>query len=134
MREKRTDSHGAATADFRSDYNADETLDWRTKISDHIAYALVIYTGLQIFATIHAMNSSGGTGGSILPYLALVVLVGIVIPFCRKFEKRWTSLSENAAHDPALAGRFRRDRLTIWLLAIGVPLAMTGIVKIAMTS
>ena len=44
-------------------------------MSDHIAYALLAYTGLQIFVTMGALNAKSG---SLLPYFALVVLVAVV--------------------------------------------------------
>jgi hypothetical protein len=52
-------------------------LDWRKRISDHIAYALLVYTGLQIFVTIAALREGSA---SVLPGLALVVLVAGIIP------------------------------------------------------
>ena len=106
---------------------AGRSVDWRRKMSDNIAYALLVYTGLQIFVTMGALKT---TGGSLLPYLALVVLVGAIIPACRRFERRWNRLSEAQAHDPAMAGYFRRDRLVLWLLAIGLPFAITGLFKL----
>jgi hypothetical protein len=102
-------------------------VDWRRKMSDNIAYALLVYTALQIFVTMGALKTAGG---SLLPYLALVVLVGAIIPACRRFERRWNRLSEDQAHDIALAGYFRRDRLTLWVLAIGLPFALTGMFKL----
>ena len=101
-------------------------VDWRRKMSDNIAYALLVYTGLQIFVTMGALKSEGG---SLLPYLALVVLVGAIIPACRRFERRWNRLSAEQAADPSLAGPYRRDRLALWLLAIGLPFALTGLFK-----
>ncbi len=98
-------------------------LDWRRKMSDNIAYALLVYTALQIFVTVGALKTEGG---SLLPYLALVVLVGAIIPACRRFERRWKRLTEVQAHDPTLASLFRRDRLGLWLLAIGLPFALTA--------
>lgn len=98
-------------------------LDWRRKMSDNIAYALLVYTGLQIFVTIGSLQAEGA---SLLPYLALVLLVGAIIPACRRFERRWKRLSDDQAHDPALAVVFRRDRLGLWLLAIGLPFALTA--------
>jgi hypothetical protein len=98
-------------------------LDWRKRISDHIAYALLVYTGLQIFVTIAALH---GTGGSMLPSLALVLLVGGIIPACRQMERRWTRLSDLEAGDPALAGAFSRDRAIVWGGAIGLPFIVTG--------
>lgn len=101
-------------------------VDWRRRMSDNIAYALLVYTALQIFVTMGALK---GEGGSILPYLALVILVAAIIPACRRFERRWNRLSDEEAHDPALAGYFRRDRLTLWLLAIGLPFALTALFR-----
>lgn len=101
-------------------------VDWRRRMSDHIAYALLVYTALQIFVTMGALK---GEGGSVLPYLALVVLVAAIIPACRRFERRWNRLTDEQAHDPALAGYFRRDRLTLWLLAIGLPFALTALFR-----
>ena len=100
--------------------------DWRKSMSDNVAYALLVYTALQIFVTVAAMKS--GTD-SILPYLALIVLVAGIIPACRWFERRWRDLSDDEAHDPALAGAFRKDLLKLWLLAIGLPFLLTGCFK-----
>ena len=101
-------------------------VDWRKKMSDHIAYALLVYTALQIFVTMGALR---GTGGSLLPYLALIILVIAIIPACRNFETRWNRLNEDQAHDPDMAPAFRRDRMWLWLLAIGLPFALTAMFK-----
>jgi len=99
-------------------------LDWRKRMSDHVAYALLVYTGLQIFVTMTMLKSGHG---SALPYFALVVLVAAIIPACRLFEKRWEGLSDSEAANPELADRFGKDRLLIWICAIGLPLAVTGL-------
>jgi hypothetical protein len=101
-------------------------LDWRRRMSDHIAYALLVYTGLQIFVTMGALK---GETGSLLPYLALVILVVAIIPSCRRFETRWNRLSDEQAADPAFSGYYRRDCLVLWLLAIGLPFALTAMFK-----
>jgi hypothetical protein len=97
--------------------------DWRKGMSDNIAYALLVYTGLQIALTMGVLR---GEGASVLPYLALVLLVGAIIPSCRRFERRWSLLSESQAADPALASRYRRDQLGLWVLAIGLPFVIAG--------
>lgn len=99
-------------------------IDWRKRMSDHIAYALLVYTALQIFVTMSALHAKGG---SLLPYFALVVLVAAIIPACRRFEKRWNRLNDEQAVDPAFAPYYRRDRMWLWLLAIGMPLVVTGV-------
>lgn len=99
-------------------------LDWRKRMSDNVAYALLVYTGLQIFVTVNAIKQ---TGMSILPYLALIVLVAAIIPACRMFERRWLSISDEAAADPALAPAYRRDQIFLWALAILLPLVLTGL-------
>ena len=101
-------------------------LDWRRKMSDNIAYALLTYTVLQIFVTMSALKHEGT---SLLPYLALLVLVGAIIPACRRFERRWNRLSDEQAADPCFARQYRRDRLALWLLAIGLPFALTALFK-----
>ena len=101
-------------------------LDWRRKMSDNIAYALLIYTVLQIFVTMRALRSEGH---SLLPYLALVILVGAIIPACRRFERRWNRLDDVRAADPALARFYRRDRMLLWIMAIGLPFAITAMFR-----
>lgn len=96
---------------------------WHDRMSDNIAYALLVYTGLQIFMTMGALQVRSG---SLLPYLALVVLVAAIIPACRQLETRWNHLASGQDRDPLLAPAFRRDRLALWLLAIGLPFALTG--------
>lgn len=99
--------------------------EWRKRMSDNIAYALLVYTGLQIFMTMSAIK--GVAKGSILPYLSLIVLVAAIIPACRRFERRWEALDEEHASDPQLRPVYRRDQALLWLLAIGLPFALTGI-------
>lgn len=100
--------------------------DWRKAMSDHVAYGLLVYTALQIFFTVKALSEGSS---SVLPYLALVVLVGGIIPVCRWFEKRWSDLDDASARDAALAPAFRRDAALLWSLAIGLPLVLTLLFK-----
>ena len=102
---------------------AGRKLDWRRKMSDNVAYALLVYTGLQIFVTMGQLNNGSG---SILPYFALILLVAAIIPGCRMFERRWDSLSNSEAANPELRDRFRRDQVILWLSAISLPLIITG--------
>jgi len=101
-------------------------LDWRKRMSDNVAYALLTYTGVQIFVTMQALHSGKG---SVLPYFALIVLVAAIIPACRWFEARWSTLGDEAATDAALAPAFRRDKQALWACAIGLPLALTALFK-----
>lgn len=98
--------------------------DWRKRICDHIAYALLVYTGLQIMLTMNALRLKQGGA---LPYLALLVLVGAVIPACRALERRWTRLTEAEASDPAREADFRRDRMMVWAGALGLPCLLTAV-------
>lgn len=100
--------------------------DWRRKMSDHVAYALLVYTGLQIFVTMGALHSQGG---SLLPYFALIVLVAAIIPACRRFERRWSVLSDDQAFNPELEDAYKRDRNLLWLMAVSLPLLITGMFK-----
>ena len=99
--------------------------DWRKAMSDNVAYALLIYTGLQIFLTMNAIKDL--TKGSLLPYLSLIVLVALIIPACRRYEKRWEHLDDAQAADPSLRPLYRRDQFVLWLLALGLPFALTAL-------
>lgn len=105
---------------------AAQTRDWRKAMSDNVALALIVYTGMQIFMTVNALKAGFS---SILPYVALVFLVGAIIPACRWFERRWINLGDAEAHDPQLVGAFRRDQIALWVLAIGLPVLMTALFK-----
>ncbi len=101
-------------------------IDWRRSISDHVAYALLVYTTLQIFFTVHALNE-GASG--LIPYVALIVLVAGIIPVWRWFESRWRDLDDAEAANPAHTAAFRRDIMAIWALAVGLPLGLTLLFK-----
>ena len=118
--------HDSALTPPANDSAGAQKADWRRKMSDNIAYALPVYTALQIFVTMGALQ---GKGGSLLPYLALIILVAAIIPACRSFERRWNRLNDEQASDPALARPFRRDLFWLWLLAFGLPFALTGLFK-----
>lgn len=120
-------NRGAMPQEAMMDSQQPSLADWRRKMSDHIAYALLVYTALQIFVTIGALKAGGG---SLLPYLALIILVVAIIPACRRFESRWNRLTDEQAHDPSLAPYYKRDRLMLWGLAIGLPFALTGLFKV----
>ena len=104
-----------------------KAIDWKRRMSDHVAYALLVYTGLQIFVTMGALRSEHG---SILPYFGLVLLVAAIIPGCRMFEKRWERLAESDEPRENLGSRFVRDVATLWIAAIGLPFVVTGIIKV----
>jgi hypothetical protein len=105
-------------------HRSGKPLDWRKRMSDNVAYALLVYTALQIFVTLGTMH---GKGGSMLPYVALIILVVAIIPACRRFEKRWARLSDAQAADRQFAGYYRRDQVWLWLLALGLPFVVSGL-------
>ena len=119
--------HERYTAPHTAGHARRKARDWRTAMSDNVATALLVYTALQIFFTMKAL--AGALEYSVVPYLGLVVLVALVIPFLRYFEKRWTRLPDELADDPSLTGPFRRDQLLLWTLSIAFPLLLTVTLK-----
>ncbi len=99
-------------------------IDWRKRMSDNIAYALLVYTSLQIFFTMCMLERKGG---SLLPYFALIILVAAIIPACRRFEKRWNRLSDVQAADLQFSSYYRRDQMWLWSLAVGMPFVVSGL-------
>ncbi|OYX62394.1 MAG: hypothetical protein B7Y89_09195 [Novosphingobium sp. 32-60-15] len=104
-----------------------QKLDWRKKMSDNVAYGLLVYTALQIFVTMHEIQ---GSSASILPLFVLVVLVAAIIPLFRNFERRWELLTDEQAHNPGFKAAFRRDQVRVWLLSAVLPFAITGSFKV----
>ncbi len=119
-------AHRAKASELHTSEGGGAARDWRKSMSDHVAYALLVYTALQIFVTVKALTTGSS---SILPYMGLIVLVAGIIPACRWFEKRWAGLSDDQAQDVAYLGAFRRDITGLWLLAIGLPFFFTGCFK-----
>ena len=109
----------------RGDRATHKPIVWTKRMSDHIAAALLVYTVLHIMVTMQAIK---GEGGSILPYFGLVLLVGAIIPGCRLFEKRWERLAASGQSDERLRSLFIRDALYLWVAAIGLPFAVTGVI------
>lgn len=97
------------------------------RMSDHIAFALVVYTLALIFVTSPTMESKGT---SILPYMMLVIFVAAVIPACRNLERRWTVLEASELSDGGLETRYNIDRAKLWMTAIGVPFLLAFIFTI----
>ena len=95
------------------------------RMSNHIAYALVVYTLLLIFEVSPQMESGGM---SILPYFLLVVLVGLAILPCHRLERRWQAIDRSG--ETAVAGIFRRDAILLWLGAIGGPTLLMAVIWI----
>ncbi|AKM11387.1 hypothetical protein [Croceicoccus naphthovorans] len=119
--------HGrTGTALHPAPRRAAQPRDWRKRISDNLAYGLLVYTGLQIFVTMKQLKELSGT---MLPYMALIVLVGGIIPAARMLERHWDKLDDIHAFDPAEAPRFARDRAIIWAAAIGLPFLLALIAK-----
>jgi len=118
--------HTVTQQDANGNIVTGKPLDWRRGMSDNVAYALLVYTALQIFVTVKAM--SGGSA-STLPYFALVVLIAAIIPACRAFEKRWVKIDDERASDPSLRSAYRRDQALLWLIAIGLPFSLTALFK-----
>ncbi|MGV3512179.1 MAG: hypothetical protein ACO1OX_09280 [Novosphingobium sp.] len=101
--------------------------DWRKKMSNNVAYGLLVYTALQIFVTMHELQERSA---SILPVFVLVILVAAIIPMFRHFERRWEHLTDDQAHDPAFAAAFKRDQIKVWVLAGVLPFVITGGFKV----
>ena len=92
------------------------------RMSDHVAYALVIYTLLLIFLVTPTMETEGT---SIFPYFLLVIFVAAVIPAAHGLEKRWQKLQASDLGDGSLDTRFAVDRVKLWAAAIGIPVVIT---------
>lgn len=94
------------------------------RISDHIAYALIVYTMMLIFLVAGAIKTDGT---SIMPYIMLMLFVIFVIPMARKLEKKWEVLDESELSISSLNRRFSLDRTKLWLGTFALPLFLMGV-------
>ena len=99
---------------------------WDKKMSNNCAAALLVYTLAQIFFVLGFIEAKGM---SIAPYFGLILLVAVIIPFCRNFEKRWNTMSRSGLSEQSLAAKFRSDQVLLWVLALGLPLVFAGMIK-----
>jgi cell division protein FtsW (lipid II flippase) len=88
------------------------------RMSDHVAFALVVYTLALIFLVTPTIESSGT---SIFPYFVLVLFVAAVIPPCRNMERRWQALDAAAYDSDGLNTHYVADRLKLWAAALVIP-------------
>ncbi|GAA0468661.1 hypothetical protein GCM10009096_06960 [Parasphingorhabdus litoris] len=102
-------------------------VQWEKKMSNNCASALLVYTLMQIFFVLSFIQTKGM---SIAPYFGLVLLVVVIVPFCRKYEKRWQNVAQSGLSDQSLAARFRKDQVTLWILALGLPFVFVAIIKL----
>ena len=103
---------------------------WDKKMSNNCAAALLVYTMMQIFFVLGFIEAKGM---SIAPYFGLILLVAVIIPFCRNFEKRWRSIGNSGLSEQSLAAKFRADQIVLWTLAAGLPFVFVGVIKIIAT-
>jgi hypothetical protein len=99
-----------------------ESNSFGKRMSNHIAYALVLYTLLLIGLVAPQLE---GKDTSILPYFLLVVLVGLAILPCRNMEYRWKKA--DAFDQSALRPAFRNDCAMLWIGAFGLPTLLMAI-------
>lgn len=109
-----------------SDVQSTQSVRWDKKMSNNCAGALLVYTMMQIFVVLSFIETKGM---SIAPYFGLVLLVAIIIPFCRKYEKRWETVADSGLTEQSIAARFRKDQITLWVLALGLPFVFIAIIK-----
>ena len=102
-----------------------QSVRWDKKMSNNCAAALLVYTMLQIFFVLSFIDNNGM---SIAPYFGLILLVAIIIPFCRKYEKRWENMASVDLTEQSLAARFRKDQIILWILALGLPFVFVGLI------
>ena len=95
-------------------------------MSNNCAAALLVYTMMQIFFVLGFIEAKGM---SIAPYFGLILLVAVIIPFCRNFEKRWAMMASSGLSQQSLAAKFRSDQVLLWVLALGLPLVFAGLIK-----
>lgn len=95
----------------------------------HSSLAVLTFAALQVCAVVALAQQPGG---SMLPFVALAVLILLFIPFARRIERRWRNLAAAALPSDGLLVSFRRDRQLLWRLALIGPLAWVALFMLVM--
>lgn len=93
-------------------------------MSRHASGALLTFALLQIAGVVALSDMPGG---SVLPFVALSVLLLVALPFSRMLERRWSGLASTALPSSGLMQAFRADRSRLWRLALIVPTLWIGL-------
>ena len=93
---------------------------WHRRMGNNLAWALVLFTGLQI-SIISGVVATGAS--TILYHLGIAVLIAAIVPAARNMERRWETLSQSDLSGVRLAELFRVDQLKLWGTALFLPLA-----------
>lgn len=93
---------------------------WHRRMSNNLAGALVLFTGIQI-CVISGVVATGAT--TLLYHLGIAVLIAAIVPAARNMERRWEMLTQSDLFGQGLAARFRVDQLKLWGTALFLPLA-----------
>ena len=111
-----------------STHPAPAAADPRRRIGDHIAFALPVYTVLQVAVTMAVLRAPGAAP---LPIATLALLVVLVVPASARFARNWQELPDSALALPATAARLRRHLALLWAAALAAPFVLTALLLAA---
>lgn len=84
----------------------------------------------MLFTLLHITCFSALAGyarSSLVSYLGIAILVGLVIPALGRVEARWHGAALRGLSDAELATRFRAERMRLWGTAIVLPFLWSGL-------
>ncbi|RJF90503.1 hypothetical protein D3876_09705 [Sphingomonas cavernae] len=97
---------------------------WKKRISNNAAGALLLFTMLHVtcFTAL-----AGYARSSLVSYLGIAILMGLVIPALARIEARWHGDALRGLTDAELSVRFRVERARLWGAAIALPFVWSGL-------
>ncbi|MCJ8156845.1 hypothetical protein [Sphingomonas sp. LaA6.9] len=97
---------------------------WQKRISNNAAGALLLFTLLHVtcFTAL-----AGYSRSSLVSYLGITILVGLVIPALGRVEGRWHGEALRGLTEADLNARFRTERVRLWGAAIALPFVWSGL-------
>ncbi len=93
------------------------------KMTLHVAAALIVYAGLQLWLVLGAV-SGGAT--RFLPYVAIGLILVAVVPLARRIEQRWARMAQDTLPSRELCKSFRNEALRLWVGAVALPFLWVG--------
>ncbi|WP_241241853.1 hypothetical protein [Sphingobium algorifonticola] len=101
-------------------------IDYATRMSSHLAGALVVFAVLQIGVVARL-------GGSLLMHLGIFFAIGGFAMAARGLEARWVAFAASAQPRDTLNRLFREDRAILWIASIGAPFLWVPVAMICRT-
>lgn len=118
-RNTRLSAHKKAEGEMTDAARAQGPCAIEKRMCTHVAWALLVHTVLIIMLVGHRVADHAAT---MLGQMVVVAMIAMFVLIARDFHYRWrASPVQLSPEDERRIGRYRRDIILLWSLALGLP-------------